>query len=153
MPKSAGYFTYLKWIVNKTPAQLETALGYTRGSLASGWELWAPSAPIVASNLDLRGSTRFEDGIVPSGSMKGRPIGDVLGQRMDLSAARGTMAAFFDRGIDQRPVKVRSKGPAGYEPAPHGSAIPQFKLFEEIEWVVVATVPAGGILGWSDISM
>jgi len=139
---SAGYFTWLAMLYDKSPPTLETAIGFSPGSLRNGWDLFSPRAPLRASNLDLRGSTRYSDGIMPDG----RQIADVLAGRTDVAAARGKVANFFDRGLDRRPVKVVSRTmPTSYPPAP-GVGLPQFKLLSAVEWVFVLEVPPGLML-------
>ena len=75
--KSAGYFTWLDRLYDKTSPELEKAIGFSAGSLRNGWQLYTPRAPIAASNIDLRGSTRYSDGKMPDG----RQIAEVLANR------------------------------------------------------------------------
>jgi hypothetical protein len=136
--KSAGYFTWLDRLYDKTSPELEKAIGFSAGSLRNGWQLYTPRAPIAASNIDLRGSTRYSDGKMPDG----RQIAEVLANRTDVAAARTKVASFFDRGLGHRPVKVMvNPPPTSYPPAPE-VGLPQFKLFTAIEWVFVLDVPA-----------
>lgn len=139
---SAGYFTWLAMLLDKRAPALELAIGFHAGSLANGWKLFTPRVPLAASNVDLRGSTRYADGVMPDG----RRIGAVLAGRTDVPAARAKVASFFDRGVDRRPVKVvTDRAPLSYPPAP-GVGLPQFKLFTPIEWVFVLEVPPGQAL-------
>jgi hypothetical protein len=140
--QSAGYFTWLAMLYNTPSHELETAIGYSGGSLRNGWKLFTPRFPIAAANIDLRGSTRYSDGKMPDG----RQIEDVLAARTDVAAARKKVASFFDRGLDRRPVKIVVKpAPISYPPAPNVGR-PQFKLMTEVEWVFVLDVPAGSVL-------
>jgi hypothetical protein len=140
--RSAGYFTWLAMLYDKPSPDLERAIGYSAGSLGNGWQLFTPRFPIDAANIDLRGNTRYADGVMPDG----RLVGEVLARRTDVPAARVKVATFFDRGLDRRPVKVVvSPSPASYPPA-IGFGLPQFKLLVAIEWVFVLDVPAGSML-------
>lgn len=140
--RSAGHFTWLAMLYNKSPPALEAAIGFSAGSLRNGWELFTPRVPLMASNIDLRGSTRYSDGVMPDG----RRIADVLAERMDVVTAREKVASFFDRGLDRRPVKVVSRTqPTAYPPAP-GVGLPQFKLLNAVEWVFVLEVGTGAML-------
>jgi hypothetical protein len=140
--KSAGYFTWLAMLYNATSQELETAIGYSAGSLRNGWKLFTPRFPLEAANIDLRGSTRYSGGKMPDG----RQIEDVLAARTDVTVARKKVASFFDRGLDRRPVKiVLHPAPISYPPAP-GVGRPQFKLMTEVEWVFVLDVSAGSVL-------
>src|SRR5580692_10566637 len=103
----AGYFTWLAMLYDRSTTNLETAIGYSAGSLRNGWKLFTPRVPIQANNIDLRGSTRYSDGKMPDG----RQIADVLAGRTDVVAARNKVASFFDRGLDRRPVKVMVNPP------------------------------------------
>jgi hypothetical protein len=129
-------------LYNKSSQELETRIGYSTGSLRNGWKLFTPRFPLVAANIDLRGSTRYSDGKMSDG----RYIAEVLAARTDVAAARVKVASFFDRGLDRRPVKVFvNPAPNSYPPAP-GVGLPQFKLFSEVEWVFVLDVAAGTVL-------
>jgi hypothetical protein len=129
-------------LYDKNAPMLERAIGYAAGSLKDGWKLYTPRNPLAASNIDLRGSTRYCDGVMPDE----RQIAEVLAGRTDVVVARQKVASFFDRGLDRRPVKVISNTkPAGYEPAP-GPGLPQFKLFNPIDWVFALDVPPGSSL-------
>lgn len=140
--RSAGYFTWLAMLYNKSPPALETAIGFSAGSLRNGWELFTPRMPLVASNIDLHGSTRYSAGVMPDG----RRIADVLAGRTDVAAAREKVASFFDRGLDRRPVKLLPRTqPTAYPPAA-GVGLPQFKLLHAVEWVFVLEVGAGSML-------
>jgi hypothetical protein len=140
--RSAGYFTWLAMLYDTSSHELETAIGFSAGSLRNGWKLFTPRFPLAAANIDLRGSTRYSDGKMPDG----RQIEEVLAARMDVTVARKKVANFFDRGLDRRPVKiVVEPPPTSYPPAP-GVGRPQFKLMTEVEWVFVLDVPAGSVL-------
>jgi hypothetical protein len=117
-------------------------MGFSVGSLHSGWRLFTPSLPLLGTNLDLRGSTRYSDGKMPDG----RRIGDVLATRTDVVNARAKVARFFARGLDRRPVKVLPNfRPTSYPPAPE-VGLPQFKLFSPVDWIFVLEVPPSGAL-------
>ena len=137
--RSAGYFTWLAMLYNRGSPELEKAIGFSAGSLRNGWKLYTPRLPIAATNIDLRGSTRYSDGKMPDG----RQIADVLANRTDVAAARNKVASFLDRGLDRRPVKIMvNPPPTSYPPAPD-VGLPQFKLFTAIEWVFVLDVSSG----------
>jgi hypothetical protein len=147
---SAGYFTWLQFLPDRSSSEVEGRLGYRPGALSDGWLLLSPRHPLEAGNIDLRGSTRIEDGRLPDG----RLIRDVLGARTDLAAAQRKLAAFFDRGLERRPAKVwpiLERERIGYEPARTG--IPQFRLFRPVEWAILARVPAGGVLSRAMITI
>ena len=140
--RSAGYFTWLATLYHKSPPALETAIGFSAGSLRNGWDLFTPRLPLLPSNIDLRGSTRYSDGVMPDG----RRIADVLAGRTDIAAAREKVASFFDRGLDRRPVKLLPRTqPTAYPPV-SGIGLPQFKLLHAVEWVFVLEVGAGSLL-------
>lgn len=144
---SAGYFTWLKFLLDQSPAQLENRIGYSPGTLAAGWLLLSPRAPLAPNNIDLRGSSRWPDGKLPDG----RQIGSVISSRSDLAEAQNKLASFFDQGMDRRPAKVRPNlCPQAY-PAATPTGIPQFKLVRAVEWVVLAKVDPGGVLQRSAI--
>lgn len=146
---SAGYFTWLQFLLDKSEEDLERLIGYAKGSLSEGWKLLSPKSPLQPNNIDLRGSTRWSDGKLPDG----RPIGSIIGARTDLTQAQKKIVSFFDQGLERRPAKVLSnKTPKDYPPAtPHG--IPQFKLFNPVPWVAIATVAPGRRLKKSDIQI
>ena len=140
--ESAGYFTWLAMLYNRPSQDLETAIGFSAGSLRSGWKLFTPRFPIPAASIDLRGSTRYSDGKMPDG----RHIAEVLAGRTNVPMARNKVAIFFDRGLDHRPVKiVVDPPPTSYPPAPN-VGLPQFKLLAKVEWVFVLDVAAGSTL-------
>ena len=144
----AGYFTMLKYLLYQSPAQLEIKLGYSSGTLGNGWVLLSPRMPLAPHNIDLRGSTRWPEGKLPDG----REIGSILSTRLDLSDAQIKVVNYFDRGLDNRPVKVLSNlKPSGY-PAATPSGIPQFKLRDPVWWVVLANISPGSVLDHSAIT-
>ncbi|MBS0530022.1 MAG: hypothetical protein JSS22_11620 [Proteobacteria bacterium] len=145
--RSDGYFTWLKFLLDKSASELENKVGYSPDALAAGWKLLSPRFPIAPHNIDLRGSSRWSEGILPDG----RNIGSVLSARLSLSDAQKKLATFFDQGLDRRPAKIRPNSkPAAY-PAAKPVGIPQFKLAAEIDWVVLADVAPGKILRRADI--
>jgi hypothetical protein len=146
---SDGYFTWMAMLFDTETEALERLIGYAIGTLARGWLLMSPRFPIAPANLDLRGSSRWEDGQLPDG----RTIGAVLSERTDLAAAECKLATFFDKCLDRRPAKVRPLAVTtarSFVPAtPVG--IPQFKLFAPIEWMILAEVPRGAVLRRQDV--
>lgn len=139
---SAGFFTWLAHLYDKSPAALESQLGYAPGALRLGWRLVSPRAPLSAASIDLRGSTRWCDGVLPDG----RQIGAVIAERADPDRARAQLARFFDRGLDRRPAKVVPNArPDGYVPA-NGTGIPQFKLLHPVDWSVLVEVGPADML-------
>lgn len=140
--RRGGYFTWLKMVCGKPAAQLAADLGFAPGSLDNGWCLLMPRWPISASQLELRGTTRWPNGMLPNGDK----IADLIEQRSNAQEAKRRVASFFDKHPDHRPVKVLPpSSPAHYPPAdPVG--IPQFELLQVIDWVVVKNIPKGGVL-------
>ena len=151
----AGYFTMLKYIVDRTPGTLEQTVGYAPGSLAAGWKLLLPRFPILAGDIILRGSSRWSGGNkrwAGDEVVEVRSITDILESRQDTQASRHKVAAFFDRGRPNRPAKILPTNEVpDYPPAKEGYAIPQFELSRKIDWVVAAEVPPGKILTGEDI--
>lgn len=139
---SAGYFTWLGMIYGKSASMLAADLGFAPGSLDAGWILLMPRRPIDAASLDLRGTTRWPDGVLPNG----KQIADLIAGRSDVEEAKRRVVAFFDRRPEHRPAKVQPlASPNAYPPAsPVG--VPQFKLLFPVEWVVVKTIDRGGVL-------
>ncbi len=136
-----GYFTWIAFVVDVPPDRLESRLGYARGALASGWDLLVPVRAIPADLIDLRGTTRWSDGVMPDG----RSASEMLAQRGAYAPARAKVEAFFGRRWQNTPAKVAPLDtPDGYPPATEG--IPQFRLLQKIEWSVRWRVPAGGML-------
>ena len=135
------------FLFDKPATELENKLGYAPGTLAAGWSLLSPSMPIAPSNIDLRGSTRWPEGKMPNG----KEINSIIASRLDVPAAQKKLATFFDRGLDRRPAKVLPKlDPIAYPPArPIG--IPQFKLRNPVNWVVLADVKPGDVLRRGDV--
>jgi hypothetical protein len=129
-------------LYEKNGAALETAVGFSPGSLKNGWKLFTPRLPLEATDIDLQASTRYSNGLMPDG----RRIAEVLAARTDVAAARVKVASFFDRGLDRRPVKVMPNSkPTAYPSAP-GVGLPQFKLLRRVEWVFVLEVAPGSAL-------
>ncbi len=139
---SSGYFTWLAHLYDKSPSALESKLGYAPGALRLGWRLALPRVPLPGASIDLRGSTRWCDGIMPDG----RQIGAVIAERTDVARARLLLARFFDGGLDRRPAKVLPIARSdGYKDA-DGTGIPQFKLLHPVEWEVLLELGPAGIL-------
>ena len=145
---SAGYFTWLKFLLDKPSSELERLIGYSPGSLAAGWKLLSPELPLSPQNIDLRGSTRWPDGVMRDR----KPIGSAIASRSDVPQLQNKIVSFFDRGLERHPAKVFSNSkPQGY-PAASPVGIPQFKLVLPISWVVIATMNPGEILRKADIT-
>ena len=139
---SDGYFTILKYLLNKSAEQLEDDLGFEENSLAGGWHLYSPRLPLRAANIDLQGSTGLEDSRLPNG----RLISEVIAGRADVATLRQKVSSFFDRGLERRPCKVVRLSPDRIEFVKATRGIPQFKLHTAIEWTWLATVAPGGHL-------
>lgn len=136
-----GYFTWIGFLVDMPPERLEGRLGYSPGALASGWDLLVPVRPIPADLIDLRGTTRWSDGVMPDG----RSANVMLAQRGAYAVARARVEAFLGRRWQNTPAKVKPLcSPDGYPPATEG--IPQFRLWQSIEWSACLRVPPGGVL-------
>jgi hypothetical protein len=145
-----GYFTWVAYLLEVPPVRLEERLGYKRGALAAGWQLLTPCSAIPANLIDLRGSTRWEDGArkdnqpFASGDTH---INQVIARRTGYSEGRMKVAAFFDKKWENTPAKVLplTHSHPGYEAAVAG--IPQFRLWAQIDWIVHVTVMPGMALG------
>jgi len=140
--ESAGYFTWMRFLLEQPSARLETLLGYSIDTLADGWALACPLLPLLPSDIDLRGSTRWSDGLLPDG----RPISAAIAQRSPLEDAQRKLAAFVDRGLERRPAKVLPRRTPARYPAAVGGGIPQFKLHRPIAWRVLVQVEPGTLL-------
>jgi hypothetical protein len=141
-----GYFTWIAFLLDMPPVRLEERLGYKRGALSAGWQLLTPFAPIPANLIDLRGSTRWEDGALKDKQpfASGDPnINRVIARRGGYVEGREKVAAFFDKKWENTPAKVLplTHSHPGYEAA--GEGIPQFRLWAHIDWVVHVTVMPG----------
>jgi hypothetical protein len=133
---TAGYFTWLGMIYGKPAARLAADLGFAAGSLDAGWLLLMPRWPIAPANLDLRGTTRWPDGVLPNGNK----IADMISQRTDIEDAKRRVVAFFDRRPEHRTAKVHPLTRPGDYPPASPVGVPQFKLLFPVEWVVVKTI-------------
>jgi hypothetical protein len=140
--RRGGYFTWLKMVCDKPAAQLAADLGFAPGSLDDGWCLLMPRWPISASQLELRGTTRWPIGMLPNGDK----IADLIEQRSDAHEAKRRVASFFDKHPDHRPVKVLPPNRPDHYPPAEPVGIPQFELLQAIDWVVVKSIPQGGVL-------
>jgi hypothetical protein len=138
---SGGYFTWLEHVLEAPGDVLEREVGFARGSLAGGWKLLTPHAPLAPWNIVLKGSTRWSDGKLKDG----RDIDCVIAGRSDAAESRLKVARFFDRGLDRRPVKILPNTRPDAYPAAEGAAVPQFKLRESVAWVLVLDVHPGGV--------
>lgn len=143
---SNGYFTLARYVVDLDATRLEKRLGYSPGALAAGWLAATPVLPFAPNNIILRGSTRWSSGTLSPGVN----IADVIEARADVDQLRAKVAAHFDRGLANRPVKLFrvDKTVIEYPNAPDG--VPQFEARSAVQWRVVTTVAPGGMMSSHD---
>jgi hypothetical protein len=134
-----GYFTWMQFLFDTPSWRLEQLLGFSPESLKAGWLLASPQFPLAPADIDLRGSTRWSDGVMKDG----RAIGALIAERSSLSGAQRKLASFFDRGPDRRPAKVFPHNRPTAYPAADGGGIPQFRLNRPLRWQVLLEVPPG----------
>lgn len=138
--RSAGYFTYLQFLMGLSVRELEQRIGYGPASLRHGWSLYRPVRPISADLIRLKGSTRYSDGeFIRPGDGSKADIEKIIEARLDKNGTdshqvRQKVAAFFRKSPLHTPVKIRpAKAPSNYPPAQPAGA-PQFLLATSIEW-------------------
>ena len=62
--RSAGYCTTIKYVLGRTPAEMEETLGFRKESkLAEGAEIFRVTPPPSAAQLELRGYSQTPEGI------------------------------------------------------------------------------------------
>jgi hypothetical protein len=162
MPMMNGYVTTFDSVLGKTDFELERDLGYNRGALAGGFEIYALSEQVSRGDFYWRDKTRYSAGMHGDPSVKFGSDPDVvwlIPRQDELRAALGKKYNYDERTVDaaigeildeslkllnqrtglKKIVKVRPlTRPTSYPNAESGN-IPQWELKKEKQFTLIGT--------------
>lgn len=159
-----GDFTMLKYLLNRSAAELERHVGFEAGRLSFGFQIvaLAPGEALQPDDFELGASTRWSggrvtaggDGDLEAGTLVAGNARQLLSDRgQDVDALKARVAAFFRKQRENTPAKVLPRWThqswMQYPDATvlgdaRRSGIPQFKLIKPRTFVTVMSQ------GWSD---
>ena len=153
-----GDFTMLKYLLNRSAAELERHVGFEPGSLSHGFQIvaLAPGEALQPEDFELGASTRGSGGRITAGD--GGRVADDISQLLDgrgqnVDELKAKVAAFFCRSRGNTPAKVLPRWTheswmqypdATVSQDAKRSGIPQFTLIKPRAFVTVASQ------GWSE---
>ncbi len=151
----SGFFTTLRFLQGRSAPDLERAVGFGQGRLASGFKLvvLAEDETIAPGELSLKASSRWSAGLVKSASSgEGKEITDLLLARgQDPDQLKQSVLDFFSRRGLHTPAKILPNlrhTPAMQYPDAEAlgpgirSGIPQFELLVAKRFVIVHSAPS-----------
>lgn len=145
-----GYFTLEKYIVGKNPDELERALGFSKGTLADGAEIYGFYNLPELDEFELRGYTHLPEGGDPAIEQFLRETKNayspydtkVLGREKTMAEELKKMVRerVWEKTGRNRPVKVVPRRRGEY---PIGTGIPQWKLIKDVAAFLIASLDPG----------
>ncbi|ROZ78325.1 hypothetical protein [Ramlibacter sp. WS9] len=159
-----GDFTMLKYLLNRSAAELERHVGFEAGRLSFGFQIvaLAPGEALQPDDFELGASTRWSggritaggDGELEAGTLVAGNARELLSDRgQNVDALKAKVAAFFRKQKGNTPAKVLPRWTheswmqypdATVLDGVKRSGIPQFKLIKPRTFVTVSSS------GWFD---
>lgn len=132
-----GYFTLEKYINGRPLGELERILGYGKGSLAQGADVYALARLPDPNEFELRGYTAWPQGGVPGMQRAGGSF-DMNKLKMMVRQEAWSLTG------GNRPVKVVPK--TGGNSYPVGLGVPQWELVKPVPAYFLKTLNPGEVL-------